>query len=448
MSTVSLPKLPTGSYLEDYVAAFLQCAGFYTEKNLVDSGETDVMELDIVAWKPHDQPPQHELFEVKGGKWGFSDVFKVLGWKTYLSGRGVNSAYLVAPSDSKSENVIEFMRDKCDEIGVKLIAHGDLPALELHLKQHGLTPVAANELDHAMWRYSFWLERQMQKVVTINRRAQTSNNGPDEVYSYQELIRNGLVQARDVRERLAGLYDSHFNHPRLPQSIAAELDGAGWNSHSPPSGPHWSAALNDCAHLLVHAAMYYQHRARLDILKGAVEFALLKKHNALPQERTIKLLNIEMPIDFLPSSFHNAVSDLQAINGFEKTAVLWQRFLWKWGAFLLVDDETKEKSALADEVGMTVAAVDAAMAVYDTLFPIENGWFTTFEGTKILKLFPCQFRGIGVRYRSVRRGYDDPNDAFSPSPYYHMVNNLIRWQNSTVELLRYGTPAAELAGSA
>ena len=150
MSTVSLPKLPTGSYLEDYVAAFLQCAGFYTEKNLVDSGETDVMELDIVAWKPHDQPPQHELFEVKGGKWGFSDVFKVLGWKTYLSGRGVNSAYLVAPSDSKSENVIEFMRDKCDEIGVKLIAHGDLPALELHLKQHGLTPVAANELDHAM----------------------------------------------------------------------------------------------------------------------------------------------------------------------------------------------------------------------------------------------------------------------------------------------------------
>ena len=76
MSVVKLPEIPAGLYLEDYVAAFLQCGGFYTEKSLVESGETQVMELDIMAWKPADQPPQHALFEVKGGDWGFSDIFK------------------------------------------------------------------------------------------------------------------------------------------------------------------------------------------------------------------------------------------------------------------------------------------------------------------------------------------------------------------------------------
>ena len=439
--------MPKGNYLEDYVAAFLQCGGFYVEKSLVDSGETPVMELDIVAWKPDDQPPRHELFEVKGGDWGFSDVFKVLGWKTYLDPRGVNSAYLIAPAGSRAEKVIEFTRDKCSEIGVSLMAHSDLPALELSLKEHGLASAVPNELDHAMWRFSFWLERQMQRVVTISRRSQKDNKGPDEVHSYQELIRNGLVQARDVRERLASLYKAHFDHQLLARSVAAELDGGDWNPHDPPQGTHWNDALYKCEHPLVHAAMYYQHRARLDILKGAVEFALLKKHDALPPERKIKFLGIEAPVDFLPANFHNAVKNLQTINGFEKIAVLWQSFLWKWGGFFLSDNEVEEKSALADEVGMSAKAVDDAIAIYDTLFPMPGGWFQKMQGTNILKLFPCQFRGIGGRYRCGRLGVSDPKDAFGTMPYQYLISNLISWNNATVALLRYGTSDGIESGS-
>ena len=222
MTTVSLPEIPKGKFLEDYVAAFLQCSGFYVEKSLVDSGEIQVMELDIVAWKPYDEPPRHELFEVKGGDWGFSDVFKLLGWKTYLDPRGVHAAHLIAPTGSKTQRVVDFTREKCDEVGVNLISYNDLSALEANLKQLGLAPDATNELDHDMWRFSFWLERQMQKVVTVTRKNQKGHKGPDEVYSYQELIRTGLLQARDVRERLASLYDAHFNP-------------GGWPGLSPPN---------------------------------------------------------------------------------------------------------------------------------------------------------------------------------------------------------------------
>ena len=438
MSVVKLPEIPTGLYLEDYVAAFLQCGGFYTEKSLVESGETQVMELDIMAWKPVDQPPQHTLFEVKGGDWGFSDIFKVVGWKTYLGPQRVNAAHFIAPRGSKTAAVVEFIRNKCKDTGLGLITHADHSALVLDLKGFGLITSEPIELDHCMWRFSFWLERQMQKVVTQNRRIQKGKQGPEEVYAYQELIRNGFLQASDVRERLASLYAAHFDHQFLARSVAAELDGGQWDPDTPPSGTHWKEALYNCNHQLVQAAMYYEHRARLDILKGAVEFALLQRHNALPPERIIKFLDIEMPADFLPANFHKAVSDLQNISQFEKVAVLWQSFLWKWGGFFLIDHEANEKAALAQEVDMTTAAVDAAITIYDTLFPIQGGWFQDIQGARILKLFPCPFRGIGARYRMLRLDEDDPRKAFGSMPYLHLVTNLIRWNNATAELLRYG----------
>ena len=445
MTTIRLPEIPRGEDLEDYVAAFLQCDGFYTEKSLVESGETQVMELDIMAWKPADRPPQHTLFEVKGGNWGFPDVFKVYGWKTYLQPRGVDAAYLIAPRGSRNDATVAYMQDKCRDIGLDLIVHDDYSSLEASLKTFGLTSLTPNMLDHAEWRFSFWLERQMQKVVTNSRKFKKGDQGPAEVYAYQELIRNGFLQARNVRERLASMYQAHFDHPLLAKSVAAELDGGAWDTHTPPSGTHWKDALYQCKHLLVHVAMYHEQRAKLAILKGAVEFALLKKHGALPQETTFKFLGIEVRADFLPSKFHDAVRQLESIDEFEKVPVLWQSFLWKWGGFFLTDHEAEEKSALADEVGMTTKAVDSAMCIYDSLFPISGGWFQEIQGTRILKLFPCQFRGLGVDYRCKRLGENDLGKAFGSLPYEFLLDNLGRWKNSTVNLLKYGTSGASVA---
>ena len=335
MASVSLPDIPTGEELEDYVAAFLQCGGFYTEKSLIERGETEVLELDIMAWKPVDQPPQHTLFEVKGGSWGFSDVFKVYGWKTYLQTRGVNAAYLIAPTGAKEPKTIEYMQEKCQNIGLSLITHSDLPTLRTNLASLSLAVNPTTDLDHSIWRFSFWLERQMQKVVTNGRKSQKHLNSPNEIYAYQEKIRNGFLQAQGVRERLATLYKAHLDHRLLAMSVAAELDGGAWNTVNPPSGVHWRGALNHCKYPLVHAAMYYQHRARLDILKGAVEYALLERHGALPPSRTISALWTGTPPGSLPQSFHNAVREMQTMEGFEKLAVLWQSFCGSGEGFFL-----------------------------------------------------------------------------------------------------------------
>ena len=439
VTSAELPEIPEGNYLEDYVAAYLQCGGFYTEKSIVERGETEMLELDIVAWRPSDALPEHTLVEIKGGGWGFSDIFKILGWKTYLQSKNVDSAYLVAPSGGRRPEEVDYTRDKSLEMGINLLTFDDLNTLESNLIKSDLLSEAPSDLDLAIWRFSFWLERQMQRVVRTERRSRQQFTGPSEVYSYQEQIRNGLVQARDVRERLGNLYDAHFKHQRLAKAVASELDGGSWNPSDPADSTYWTEAMYKCQHPLVQAAMYYEHRAKLGILKGAVEYALLKKYNSLPPRRTIRILGALVPADFLPMSFLATVDAVLQIERFESIPVLWQSFLWKWGGFFISDLENDEKSALAGEVGMTVEAVNSSMALYDVLFPLEGGWFHESQGTKALKLFPCEFKGIGAYYRRTRLNEDDFSETFGKMGYTYLESDLVRWNNSTVSLLNYGS---------
>ena len=437
MTSARLPDVPEGQDLEDSVAAFLQCAGFYTEKSVIERGETEVMEIDVLAWKPKHRIPHHTLFEVKGGDWGFPDVFKVLGWKTYLEARRIDAAYLIAPRGDKPKNVVEYIGKKCNDVEMGLIAYEEPRTIESSLSDSGIIRARPDSIDHEIWRFSSKMERQMQKVVTHSRRTEKDAEGPDKVYQYQELIKNGFLQAMDVRERLASLYSAHFDHQFLAKSVAAEMDSGNWDPRHPAENRIFKDALYECKHWIVQAAMYYEHRARLGILKGAVEFALLQEYDVLPPERTIEFLGIQMPADFLPCGFHKTVEDMKFIENFERIPVLWQSFLWKWGGFFLVDREDEEKAALAEEVGMTVDSVNAAMSLYMTLFPIQEGWFNEIQGAKILKLFPCPFRGIGAHYR--RKRMDDYQSATSgSSKYRYLGTNLSRWIASAICLLNYG----------
>ena len=313
-----------------------------------------------------------------------------------------------------------------------------LKNLESNLALIGLAREDRNQLDHSMWRFSFWLERQMQKVVGKNRKQEGSPKGGPAVYEYQELIRNGLLQARDIRERLASLYEAHFQHPALAKAVAAELDGFDWDASAPRDGERWKEALYDCKHQLVQAAMYYQHRARMGVLKGAVEFALLERQGALPPERRIKFLDIEVPSDFLPPNFRKAVEYLQSIEEIGQIPMLWQSFLWKWGGFFISDREVEEKSTLAEEANIDIETVDKALEMYDILFPMEGGWFRELQGTKILKLFPGAFRGIGVNLRMRKENHTKLAQTFGKYPYQFLLNNVSVWNNAAVELLEYG----------
>ena len=84
MARIVLPSIPgSGRELEDYVASMFQAAGYYVEKNIRQRDVTDVLELDAVATRYDGPVPISVLAEVKGGRWGFPDIFKVAGWMAY-----------------------------------------------------------------------------------------------------------------------------------------------------------------------------------------------------------------------------------------------------------------------------------------------------------------------------------------------------------------------------
>ena len=280
----------------------------------------------------------------------------------------------------------------------------------------------------------------MVKVVANSRRSDQGKEGPGDVYNYQELVKNGIALTGDVRERVAALYDAHFNHQWLAKAVAAELDGAPYDvASTPKEGDSWRKALYYGEHPLIQAGLYYEHKARLSILKGAVDYACLERAGTLPKEKVIKFLGLDIPVHTIPPNFHNTVEIVQSIKHYEKIPVLWQIFLWKWGGFFLSDKELEERSKLADEAGMPLDAANRALELFDDLFPLDGGWFTEVQGTgtKIIKLFPSPFRGIGAVMRLSEAASGSYN-SFKSTKYPYLHVNLSRWNDSAAKLLGIG----------
>lgn len=143
-----------------------------------------------------------------------------------------------------------------------------------------------------------------------------------------------MLLAGDVRERLSALFSAHFDHPVLSKDVADEMDHilptAQW-----PAGTHWREARFDCQHDLVQAALYYQQKAKLAILKGAVDYACLDLAGLLPKEKTVKFVGFDIPLSILTPNFYETVDAIKLIQGFDRIPCLWQSFMWKWGAFFL-----------------------------------------------------------------------------------------------------------------
>jgi hypothetical protein len=79
-----LPTDPKNLMYEDFVGACLSALGYFVEpriRQFID--KQNVLELDAVISNVAD-PPDRILVEAKSGNWGFADVFKVYGWRSYL----------------------------------------------------------------------------------------------------------------------------------------------------------------------------------------------------------------------------------------------------------------------------------------------------------------------------------------------------------------------------
>ncbi|MFJ5281730.1 MULTISPECIES: hypothetical protein [Streptomyces] len=428
---VKLPDIPgAGEELEDYIAALFQASGHFVEKQIVESDPADLLELDIFVTDYAPEKAVQRLVEVKGGKWGFTDLFKVVGWMRYLDLQ--HGAFFITRWEDR-----ESAPRKMEPLGLDVVCFDDFTTAPQRFEAKGFGSFVEPRLID-LWRHSYGVERKFVKV--INSRARAGADGAVAAKTYHRQINNGTFFARAPEESLALLYEAYGDHPRLTLGYAREIDGGDFDPHSASTdSPSYQAMLRDGKHPELQACMYFEHRARLAILKAAVDYALA--HPEGPPEFGMSedgksFFFQGLTYHALPMTFHDGMEWLREQPNFRRYATFWQQFLWGWGGFYLQDKNEVEFEWMAEYSGIPADEIPTALEAFDRFFPSPNGWFTTPGWTDIhlLKMVPLIFQGIGAHQRRIQYNLADDVSALNPSAPY-TLSDLGKRINCAVDFL-------------
>ncbi|MCT9112994.1 hypothetical protein N4G69_47015 [Streptomyces mirabilis] len=427
---VNLPDIPgAGEELEDYVAALFQASGHFVEKQLVESDPADLLELDIVSTDYTHEEVVRQLIEVKGGGWGYTDLFKVVGLMQYLKiDRG---AFFITKWDKR-----ESAPSRMEPLGLNVVCFNDFKAAPEHFSQKGFGTFVEPDLIE-LWQHSYGVERRFIKLLHQQARRK-GEEGAKAAKIYHRQINNGTFFARAPEESLAMLYEAYSEHPKLTRGYAHELDGGAFDPQSMnPQSASYTAMLGGKFPEL-QACSYLEHRARLSILKSAVDYALAHPDGApeLGMSEDGKTWFFEgLTYHALPATFHSGMAWLREQPSFRRYATFWQQLLWGWGGFYLDDREQEEFEWMSKYSGIPDDEIPVALEAFDRFFPIPGGWFVTAGRTdvRMVKMVPWIFQGIGAHHRRVQYELSDLSGLNPSAPY--TVSDLAKRINCAVDFL-------------
>jgi hypothetical protein len=179
---------------------------------------------------------------------------------------------------------------------------------------------------------------------------------------------------------------------------------------------------------------FIEHRARLAILKSAVDYRLYKNSgNDQNIKQRLNFFGLDHEyslLEQLPYSFQKGLDEIAKHPYFHRYPIFWQWFMWCFGGFILTDYEVNEYELLSQKTGIPVAEIPNALSSYDILFPRNKGWLINISSEchiKNLIMFPTPFMGIGANYR--RLVYGDGDFKNLKLDGKHTLNTLGRWHN-------------------
>lgn len=429
---VNLPELPKGKEFEEFISAYFQSSGLYVERNIIDKGVEEVLELDIITTDYNKIPPSIKLHEIKSGGWGFSDIFKLRGWIDYLN---IPSALLVV---NNNKDNIEFIKEKVNPLAVDLAVVEKLENTASALYDF-YPSETINEEDVSVWRFSYWVERKLIHLLNQKKKAHKDKRSYRAIEQYYYDVSSGIFFTENISTRVEMLYDSFRKHPRLSAKCANELVGGSFED-DPASLPKkiFSDTYYDCKINDIQISTFVEHRARVALLKSAVDFKLYEKAGITSKtESYLEFLGVKIPsLNFLPHTFATGLNQISEHKYFHRYPVFWQWFLYYFGGFILKDYQEQEYKLLSEKTGIPVNEIPNAFRAYQILFPLEVGWMKDLPNSNIscLRMFSVPFMGIGANVRRI---------SYTESGSYkdlkltglHTTNDLIKWNNLIVELL-------------
>ncbi len=427
-TAIELPKIPKDKDYEDYLCAYLQAGGLYVERSIIHREVEELLELDILTTDFQQDSADNLLIEIKGGDWGFSDIFKIRGWLTYL--HYDEGCFIV----QKSRPSISYFQDKAKELNIRLIDNSDLSKTKETLSSFFKIEPEKAEIETI--RFAYLLERkQLAQIKQLKKKypgVKSYLNLDD--YFFKTI--SGSFFSRDPIRRINKLFDTFIKYKNITAKICHELNGGDFDDDiTELSSKCFSETFYKAENNILHVSLYVEHLARVTILKCAIEHLIDRlKGNYDPKDISNQLEYLT-----LPNTIKTGLTEITKDKYFYLYPRFWQFFTYVFGGFILTDIEEKEYELLSKKTGVPVDEIPNAFDAFNKLFPRYDGWFFKFPKSSIIwhSLFPISFCGLGANYR--RLVYTDDKDYDN---LYKLLSNdktpfdLSKWNNLAYEILK------------
>lgn len=436
---VSLPELPKGKEFEEYISAVFQCGGYYVERNITNRDIEDILELDIVVTNYCNEIPDIRLVEVKSGDCGFSDLFKVRGWMHYLK---FSDGMFIAKNKG---NKFKLSQEVANSLNIDLFSVDNLKESPKILNKF-ISDENVDSVDIAMWRFSYWLERSLIDHLYYQARSNPEKICFQTLKKYYFQLNSSIFFMENIVKRLSSLYETFLDFPLISARCANEMIGKLFvEDHRSLPRDIFQKTFFDCEYNTIQISTFIEHRARLALLKNAVDYKIYEKNGEIDKIKNettdvLDFFGVDLVfslMDSLPPSFRNGLDELSNHKYFSRYPVFWQWFMWIFGGFILLDYEEEEYNLLSKKTGIPVNEIPNALKAYELLFPKEDGWFigpSSTSNIKQMKMFPVPFKGIGSMYR--KHNYtENKNYAELGLTRSYTKEDMKKWHNLAIQVL-------------
>jgi hypothetical protein len=404
----------TGAELERAVAAILQTSGWFLVRGATDES-FQAFELDVLGYRFTNGDESSVMVESKGGRSGFSDLWKVVGLKTHL---GIDRGVLLADET-------EPLHDRKVNFAAKhdiVVVGQDATALGEELADAGVIEEEPDPVVIAAWQRIFRIEDALIKTLNDKDAWQRFETIKLAKKQLQHLASKAWLEPDPWRQAVR-LYVLFQDEPKISRTMAREI-APGQSEYA------YNEALYNGALPEVQACFYLEHRKRL-----AVAFAATRCAAHGDGSRWARLA---------PASFRTMVEQIRDERAWYLPAVLQVYFLG-FGAMICLDDVDAEFREIAAQARCTPQEVEHALELFAELFWTRNGWFHERDELSLLKLVPVPIRGASIWMREAV--YDDSWDALATEAQFDAVGakHLKRASNAEATVLpreRRGFPRA------
>jgi hypothetical protein len=436
-TAIALPAIPKGMFHEHLAFGCFHALGKYVEHNIIEREEKqEILELDAIATDFSSNGPKSELIECKSGDYGFSDLFKMVGWMRYLNIE--QGTLMVSAPLGPEKNDIYKRRAKDLGVGVVVAEKSEDTAGAFG----GLYPGAVIiPQDLTAWRYSYWIERKLLDRLRNQYKSNSKVKRYGELQKYHDQVNNSIFFTTNLLERIADLYSAFFSHTKITARCAMEMIGGKFDVDEPTiPGALFNKTFYESDYNDLQISCYIDQRARLAILKNAIEYKLLERQG-LKDDRTsraAKFLGFDIDrYNLLPKHLRSGLDAIMQHPFVHRYPVFWQWFSYVFGGFILLEKKDQEYKLLSEKTGVPVAEIENAFSSYAALFPSEREWFEDGEYSSIRRMIfnSGPFEGIGSFYRLINYAPDGDFSRIGLSAIF-ATKDLMRWNDLAYQVLR------------